>query len=179
MFAPAEKFDLCKNSEVPELYAVYPFRLCSFDQENVQLGLEALNHRGPKGYQGWRQDDIMMAYLGLTDQAREYVVGRASTKHKGSRFPAFWGPNMDWIPDQDHGGVLMKAYQSMLLQTDGKKIFLLPAWPNDWNAAFKLHAPYQTVIEGRVKDGEVIDLKVTPKSRMKDVVIATDSKRPE
>jgi hypothetical protein len=36
-----------------------------------------------------------MAYLGLTEQVREYIVGRASTKDAGSRFPAFWGPNFD------------------------------------------------------------------------------------
>jgi len=170
MFAPAAKFANCRNSEVPELYAVFPFRLCAFDKDNVQLGIEALNHRGPKGYQGWRQDDIFMAYLGLTEQAQEYVIGRASTKHEGSRFPAFWGPNMDWIPDQTHGGVLMKAFQSMLLQTEGRKIYLMPAWPKDWNAEFKLHAPYKTVIQGRVKDGKLIDLNVTPASRAKDVV---------
>ena len=111
-----------------------------------------------------------MAYLGLTEQAREYVVDRASTKHDGSRFPAFWGPNMDWVPDQTHGGVLMKAFQSMLMQTDGKKIFLQPAWPNDWNAEFKLHAPYKTVIEGRVENGKLVDLNVTPEARRKDVI---------
>ena len=72
----------------------------------------------------------------------------------------------------------MKAFQSMLLQTNGKQIFLQPAWPSDWNATFKLHAPYQTVIEGRVVNGEVIDLKVSPKSRTKDVVMASDVKRP-
>ena len=170
MFAPAAKFANCRNSEVPELYAVYPFRLSSFEQENAQLGIAALNNRGPKGYQGWRQDDIFMAYLGLTEQAREYVVDRASTKHDGSRFPAFWGPNMDWVPDQTHGGVLMKAFQSMLMQTDGKKIFLQPAWPNDWNAEFKLHAPYKTVIEGRVENGKLVDLNVTPEARRKDVI---------
>ena len=117
-----------------------------------------------------------MAYLGLADEARKNLVERAKNKHKGSRFPAFWGPNFDWIPDQDHGGVLMKAFQSMLLQTDGKKIFLQPAWPKDWNAAFKLHAPYKTTIEGRVENGKVVELKVSPESRSNDVVIATDIK---
>jgi len=170
MLVPAEKYDMRKNSEEPQLYGVFPFRLCSFDKPNAQLGIEALNHRARKGNQGWRQDDIMMAYLGLTEQVREYIVGRASTKDAGSRFPAFWGPNFDWTPDQCHGGVMMKAFQSMILQTDGKKIFIAPAWPKDWNAEFKLHAPYQTTVEGRVKDGELVELNVTPASRAKDVV---------
>jgi hypothetical protein len=52
----------------------------------------------------------------------------------------------------------------------GGKIFLLPAWPKNWNASFKLHAPQNTTIEGEVRDGKVTSLKVTPKSREADVV---------
>ena len=44
--------------------------------------------------------------------------------------------------------VLMKVLQAMLIQTEGSKIFLLPAWPSDWNADFKVHAPAKTTIEG-------------------------------
>ncbi|MDD7983996.1 DUF5703 domain-containing protein [Lentisphaera marina] len=178
MFAPAASFANYRNSEVPELYCVYPFRLSSFENPNAQLAIEALTHRRPKGYQGWRQDDIFMTYLGLTAQAQEFLVNRASVKHDGSRFPAFWGPNMDWIPDQTHGGVLLKAFQSMILQTEGKKVFISPAWPKDWNAEFKLHAPYKTTIQGRVENGKLVELKVSPKSRMKDVVMAADLKKP-
>ena len=114
-----------------------------------------------------------MAYLGLTEQARDNLVARSMNYDKNSRFPAFWGPNYDWTPDQDHGGVLMKAFQSMLLQTDpySKKIYLLPAWPSAWNSDFKLHAPYNTTIEGQVKNGAVLNLKVTPESRRKDIII--------
>ena len=32
----------------------------------------------------------------------------------------------------------------MRLQADGKRILLLPAWPKDWDADFKLRAPLQT-----------------------------------
>ena len=118
-----------------------------------------------------------MAYLGLTDQARDYLVGRAKNKHKGSRFPVFWGPNSDWVPDQDHGGVLMKAFQSMLMQTDGRKIYLLPAWPRDWDADFKLHAPYKTLIQGQVRNGEVKELEVTPKARLSDIEVTREARQ--
>ena len=66
---------------------------------------------------------------------------------------------------------LMKAFQSMLLQTDGKQIFLLPAWPKDWDVEFKLHAPQQTVIEGIYRDGKLASLRVTPEARRRDLVI--------
>jgi alpha-L-fucosidase 2 len=174
MLAPAETFATKSNIENPELYAVFPYRRVALGRPGIELAVEALNSRWDKGNFGWRQDDIFMAYLGLTDQAREYLVGRARKKHEGSRFPAFWGPNYDWIPDQDHGGVLLKTLQAMLMQTDGKRIFLLPAWPKDWGVDFKLHAPYQTLVSGRVKKGRVVKLEVRPSSRRRDVIIMSE-----
>ena len=56
-----------------------------------------------------------------------------------------------------------------------KTIRLLPAWPNDWDSDFKLHAPYNTTVEGRVKGGSLLELKVTPESRRKDVIVMGDS----
>jgi hypothetical protein len=116
-----------------------------------------------------------MAYLGLADEARTFVVERARNKNKGSRFPAFWGPNYDWVPDQDHGGILMKALQSMLIQADGDQIYLLPAWPKDWNADFKLHAPGKTTMQGRVENGKLVSLDVQPPSRKAQVKVMSVS----
>lgn len=170
MLAPAERFANKSNVENPELYAVFPFRLVSFEKPNVELGIQALRHRMDRGNFGWRQDDIFMAYLGLAKEAKQYIVGRARTKNPLCRFPAFWGHNYDWTPDQDHGGVLMKALQAMLMQTEGKKIYLFPAWPKEWDVHFKLRAPYRTSIEGKLMDGKIVELKVTPKEREKDIV---------
>ncbi len=171
MLLPAKKYAHKSNIENPELYAVFPFRQIAIGKPNIELGLEAFKHRWDKGNFGWRQEEIFMAYLGLAKQARDNIVGRAVNKNTASRFPAFWGPNYDWVPDQDHGGVLLKAFQSMLMQTDGKAIYLLPAWPKNWNVNFKLHAPYNTVVQGNVVNGVVTELKVTPAKRRKDVTI--------
>jgi hypothetical protein len=51
---------------------------------------------------------------------------------------------------------------------------LVPAWPKDWNANFKLHAPKNTTVEGRVENGKVIEMKVIPEYRRKDVVIGAE-----
>jgi len=174
MLAPALVYKQKNNSEVPELYAVFPFRQIAVGKPNLDWGLELLKHRTDRGASGWRQDDIFMAWLGEAAQARDNVVSRARSKHGESRFPTFWGPNFDWIPDQDHGSVLLIAVQSMLLQADGRKIYLLPAWPRDWDVSFKLHAPYNTTVEGVVRSGKVEQLKVTPKSRAKDVVMMNE-----
>jgi len=55
------------------------------------------------------------------------------------------------------------------MQTDGKKIYLFPAWPKGWDVSFKLHAPYNTTVEGVLKQGKVVSLNVTPKSRQTDI----------
>ena len=171
--APAARFENKRNMENPELYAVFPFRLFGIGNPNLDWAKNALEHRWDKGDSGWRQDDIFMAYLGLTEQARKNLVARSKNYDKGSRFPAFWGPNYDWTPDQTHGGVLMKAFQSMLMQADpySKKVYLLPAWPEEWDGDFKLHAPYNTTIEGQIRNGTIKNLKVTPESRRKDIII--------
>ncbi len=169
---PAEKFDVRRNSENPELYAVFPYRLYGLSAAGLDVGLETWRRRLVKGSGGWRQDAIQAAYLGLAEEAARYVSGNFSTWHSGSRFPAFWGPNFDWVPDQDHGCVAMTALQRMLLQADGNKILVLPAWPKAWDVHFKLHAPMNTTVECMTKDGSVRVLKVLPRSRRQDVKLA-------
>lgn len=175
---PARTYSDCKNSENPELYAVFPYRTYGLGKPDLETALETWNRRRIKATGGWRQDSIQAALLGLTDQAKDYVVKNATTPtligpmpDKPSRFPAFWGPNFDGTPDQCQGSVTMIALQRMLMQCDGDKILLLPAWPQDWQASFKLHAPKNTTIEGRVEDGKLTDLTVTPESRRQDVTI--------
>jgi alpha-L-fucosidase 2 len=168
---PATEYDHCANSENPELYAVFPYRLFGIGKPNLDIGLTTWHARRVKDTGGWRQDAIQAACLGLTDEARAAVVKNFSTPHAGSRFPAFWGPNFDWIPDQDHGAAACIALQRMLMQWDDGKIRLLPAWPKEWNVDFRLHAPGRTVVEGRVEDGRMAELRVTPECRRTDVVI--------
>jgi alpha-L-fucosidase 2 len=120
---------------------------------------------------GWQQGPIWAAMLGLTQEARSLVVQRARDKAKGYRFPGFYGPNYDWTPDQDQISVFQTALQYMLMQCEGDKILLLPAWPEDWDVSFKLHAPKNTTIECEVKQGKVVRLIVSPESRRNDVTI--------
>ncbi|MHC4328454.1 MAG: DUF5703 domain-containing protein [Planctomycetota bacterium] len=169
---PAEKFDVLRNSENPELYTVFPYRLYGLACGDLEIGLETWRRRRVKESVGWRQDSIQAAYLGLADEAAKYVIGNFSTWHKGSRFPAFWGPNFDWVPDQDHGSVAMTALQRMLLQCEGREILLLPAWPKEWDVDFKLHAGMNTTVECVVRGGSVQRLEVRPGSRRRDVKLA-------
>jgi alpha-L-fucosidase 2 len=177
---PAYVFSDKKNAEHPELYAVFPYPIYGVGKPDLEIGLETYKRRENKRTGGWQQDAIQAALLGQTADAKSFLLQNVTTenlmggatekaKRPDSRFPAFWGPNFDWIPDQCNGSVILSTLQYMLMQTDGKKILLLPAWPKEWNASFKLHAPFQTTVEGRVENGKVLDLKVTPESRGKDI----------
>ena len=193
VFAPAEIYKRHGNVETPELYCVFPFRLSSFEKPNAEIGRRTYTEgRFHKLYFGWAQDELNAAYLGMAEEAREHIVDRvfkntptlgrtiacneeniAERAYRPSeyRWPAYWGPNYNWRPDQDEGGVFQNTIQSMLLQYEGDKIFLLPAWPKEWNCDFNLNAPRNTTVEGRIVDGELKDLVVTPASRRADVVV--------
>ena len=165
------------NCEKPECYALFPFRLFGVGLPELELAKETFR-LSPKGMSGrprtdgWVQDSIFAACVGDTEAATQRLVERSKRFNKDSRFPAFWGPNFDWLPDQCHGGVNMITLQQMLLQTEpySEKLHLCPAWPKNWDCSFKLHAPGQTIVQGEVRNGKLVDLVVTPASRKKDIV---------
>lgn len=162
------------NVENPELYAVFPFRLIGVGKPDLEAGRATYARRLFPGNDGWRQDETQAAFLGLTEEARKDLVGRFSAKHRGSRFPGFWGPNFDWIPDQDHGCNGLMALQSMLLQCDGSELRLFPAWPRDWEVEFRLNAPMKTVVEGVYRKGKAPDVDVSPEHRGGSVILNPD-----
>lgn len=164
---PGEKLGPKRNVENPELYAVFPFRLFGVGKPSPELAIHSFAVREDKSYSGWQQDAIQAALLGNTKEASKMVLDNFNKKHEGSRFPAFWGPNYDWVPDQDHGSVNMRALQNMLIQTEGDDIILLPAWSDRWDVDFKLHAPKNTMLEGCYRNGKMEWLNVFPESRKK------------
>ena len=168
---PAQKYGSPNNEENPELYTVFPYRLYGVGKPDLGLARDTYAARLFPYAKCWGQDGMEAALLGLTDEARTAVAGEFSS-YGNQRFPWFWSKNRDWIPDMDNGGAGMMTLQLMLMQCDGKRIQLLPAWPDDWTADFKLHAPGQTTVAGHVEHGKVTRLKVVPASRAKDVAIA-------
>jgi hypothetical protein len=168
---PALRFQQKRhNVENPELYAVFPYRLYGVGKPSQEIAGYSYDHRINKISLGWHQDAIQAALLGKTEEAAT-ILKRNFNIHKGFRFPAFWGADYDWPPDQCHGGVAVRALQNMLIQTEGDDILLFPAWPKEWDVKFKVWAPGQTSVEGELKNGELLNLKVVPESRKKDVQI--------
>ncbi|MCX6925378.1 MAG: DUF5703 domain-containing protein, partial [Verrucomicrobia bacterium] len=159
---PAAKYEGRANCENPELYTVFPFRIYGVGKPDLEIGRNTFAVRNEKAFNGWQQNSLQAAFLGLTDEARSMLSVNAASHHGGSRFPAFWGPNYDWVPDQCHGGNLLNTVQTMLMQCEGKQIILFPAWPKEWDVEFKLHAPHQTEVTGQLRQGKVVSLKVSP-----------------
>lgn len=176
VIAPAKSWERINNIEFPQLYPVFPYQQYGLGKPNLDVAINTWKYGADdpvqKGSQCWFQSGIFCARMGLVEEARDYLEKKMLAQSK--RFPAFWEvPGFDQWPDIDHGGAGMLNLQEMLLQTDGKQIRVLPAWPKDWEVDFKLHAPYHTIIEGQLKNGDIMPLKVTPEERRIDV-ISTD-----
>jgi hypothetical protein len=172
VLAPARDYNPKRhNVENPELYPVWPFMLYGVDKPDLEMARDTYAVRINQHLDvGWGPDGNTAAVLGLTDEAARILAVKCRNSNPNYRWPATWGPNFDWLPDQNHGGNLLNTAQLMLMQSDGKKILLFPAWPRSWDVNFKLHAPYQTIVEATLRHGKLVHLKVTPPSREKDVV---------
>ncbi|WP_136063821.1 DUF5703 domain-containing protein [Pontiella sulfatireligans] len=190
---------LC-NRELAQLYPVFPYGIYALGQPDLEVGVNTWKYGldtagdtylgkqfGVDGYPqkeawwGWGQQVPMLARLGLTGEAKEYIskklghaMGDPQGKPKPNRFPAFWGPGYGCMPSMEWGAAGMIGLQEMLLQTiakDGKEIRMLPAWPADWDVDFKLHAPEKTTVECRFENGQLVETAVAPARRKADVVI--------
>ncbi|MCO6046942.1 DUF5703 domain-containing protein [Aeoliella sp. ICT_H6.2] len=172
IFSPGETFADKHNSENGELYGVFPYLISGVGKDNLQMGIDTYNNRYHTNNSGWSQDVIQAVLLGLTDQAKSQVIARYAASDPGSRFPGFYGPNFDWLPDQDHPSVANIALQKMILQVDGDEVELFPAWPSDWDVEFKLHGPAGQVFMGAYANGEVLWMDPTLDGRLDDEDIA-------
>ena len=191
-YAPGR--EICES---PELYSVYPFRQAwlgrpdriALARQSFHVRMTSLDGTGdkqPVETGGWQSAPVQAAYLGLAREAArltsinfndQFIAWHGNVdpdvpfpSRPRARFPAFWETKMDGTPDNDHGANSVNALQSMLLQSDGEKIYLLPAWPEDWDVSFKLWANDNTLVECVYRGGKVQSLKVTPATRRVDVL---------
>jgi hypothetical protein len=175
--------------ELPELYAAWPYRLVGVTQpKTLQLARNTWNTipddraRLCKQDMSWMPTIVDMAALGWPAEAKQRVVDKLSDRKAQVRFPAFFGPGHDWLPDHNWGGSGMVGLQEMLVAAQPEingKIMLLPAWPMEWDVDFKLHTSEQTIVECSYRRGEIRKLTVTPPSRAADVLNLLDKSPPD
>ena len=172
--APALEWAKKHNAENGELYPVFPFRCFGMGLGTKEIVAWTMKHRTVKnafGYKCWTQDQIHWAYAGNAGEARDGLIRRFRNASKQCRFPLYGSAGPDSCPDFDHFGAGSTALQRMLVQEAAGKILLLPAWPTDWDADFKLHLENSTTITGKVIGGKLTNWTIEPASRKKDVVI--------
>jgi hypothetical protein len=172
---PAEDWIRESNLELPQFYPLFPFNQFQLGDNEIQVFKNTYRYAPEfrKGkIQSWHQDGIFFARMGMTEEAADYNTRKLQDSQR--RFPTFWGPGHDWVPDHNWGGSGMIGLQEMLVQTMGDKITLFPAWPKEWDVDFKLHAPGNTTVEASLVNGKIEYLKVVPESRHKDLMIMLD-----
>ena len=156
--APAESWERIQNTEVPQLYPVFPWRIYGVGKPHLNIARNtyykdphALEMRSTKG---WKQDNIWAACLGLTDEARR--LNTAKLADGPYRFPAFYDAGFDWAPDMNRGGAGMIGLQEMLVQEDeDHNPVLFPAWPREWDCSFRLYISGRRCIEATLRNGVV------------------------
>ena len=186
--APAESWDRIQNVETPQLYPVWPWRFTSIadkcdtiQRSNENCNQKVLNASKDKvignydiafntyyndtiaikhrSHIGWKQDNIWAACLGLKEEA--FRLNAQKFLAHPYRFPAFWGPGFDWMPDLNWGGSAMIGLQEMLLQEDRQgNIIILPAWPEGKDIWFRLWASGNRLVEVTYTNGQVTKYKV-------------------
>ena len=179
------------NSETPELYSTHPFRYFTLGRSRLPAGrardiapsIHCLETSPRKTCRlasvnvGWTQGLMNAALLGRAAMAANKTLERAQTAPAvGYRFPTFMPHLQDYAPSEDHLSNMNTALQLMLLSPadDGLAAggaLLFPAWPCAWDVDFKLAAPRNTVVAGRLVGGKLVHLSVTPPERTASITV--------
>jgi hypothetical protein len=180
------------NVEVGELYAVFPYHLYGVGKPGLEMAQATYRNRttlvndvggenpgwAPGHLRGgWHPEAIMAAMAGLTDSVKKEVIWALNRPVPEQRFPGFFKSTHDGVPDVQHSSVAATALQRMILQDVDQKIVIMPAWPADWNCKFRLFAKQNTTVEGKITNGKLVELKISPETRKKDVFMGQDLKK--
>ncbi len=156
------------NQENISMYAVFPYKRYGLFQEDLETARETFAQRDFDTYYScWHNNNVFAAYLGLQKDARKNLAKRY-VLHHGYRFPTFYVDG-DWVPDHDNGSVAQQTIQAMLVQSYRDSVLLFPAFPENWDAEFKLYTAEGVKIEAARKDGSVQIRNTAPSVPGKDI----------
>lgn len=164
------------NFENPELYTVFPYELATIDStpDQLQKGIQTYRNRQfrydrSRTYCGcWHQDGSQAAMLGIAKDAKENATYSLTAKDSRCRFPGFWKKGHDEVPDYDNGGQGSVTLQRMAMQSYGDRIYLLPAWPKEWNVDFCLHADHRVRVHVTYDGNQVRKLEIEKPTDVKN-----------
>ncbi|MGE5530525.1 MAG: glycosyl hydrolase family 95 catalytic domain-containing protein, partial [Bacteroidota bacterium] len=150
------------NSENVADYAIYPFGVFGVGKPDWQLARSTFDNRPVQGMgNGWEPAAIAAARLGLGEEASKLLLAHVQMNMRGSA--AMWYsptttvyPNgQPDVPYYDTSGTDAQTLQEMLLQSQDGIIRLAPAWPERWQAQYRLHARGGFVVTADVDQGQV------------------------
>ena len=88
--APAVAYSRIQNSEIPQLYPVFPWAEFGLGLPNLSYAIDTYLYDTEThdfhGYEGWRQDAIWLARMGLTDMAKNITLLKMRDS-QSQRFP--------------------------------------------------------------------------------------------
>ena len=156
VFAPCEIkiFPKAQNVENPELYSIFPYELYGLGKDGLDIARRSYDQRTYRHDGGWSQDPVDAALLGLESEVMTHLIRQSSMTDKRALFPAFWGPNFDETPDQDHGGITSLCLMLSLLQSNGDEYVTFPSWPKKWDVQFRLPLKRGVYVCGLQTDGK-------------------------
>ena len=135
------------NSENVEDYGIYPFGVFGLGRPDFDRAKNTFLHRPVPGMgNGWEPAPIAAARLGLGEEASRLVLEHMRDNFRSNN-GGWYSPTTDYwvgnIPDApyfDAPGVSCQALNEMALQSQDDLIRVAPAWPEAWQAQFRLKA---------------------------------------
>lgn len=171
------------TGEWPEMHAVWPFGLAGAAEptglELARATWDAAKARArpaasPRPVAISPSSQLaLLASLGLADDAGKAAIAGLADAAASARFPLIRGA-ADAGPDLAALAAGMAGVNAMLIasEPDPKgRIFLLPAWPRNWDVTFRVRAPGGTLVDGTVASGKLVRLVTTPVERRDDIVL--------
>ncbi len=176
------------NGENVETYSIWPYEYFAVNRSTAtnknyphKIGLNTFNnvHFG-HGDNAWRYDGQDAALLGMAQYAWNFAVARImhQGRTEGSQFPGYLAADYkDGAPEVESNGIVSVTLQKMLVQTDGARILVFPAFLKGLDVDFKVyipgwgasHSPAQMRVV--LNKERLVSVEVSPLSRRADVEI--------
>ncbi len=142
--------------------------------------LSAVSGRGPhplkptppaelKEYKGPSGGRANPARVGLTTAK----VEAGKTTHnfaRGGRFSGSWGADFANLPKKATADPLADALRDMIVEAQGGKMRLFPAWPSQLDVSFRLALSGNRRIEVVYEGGKFVEIEVWPKDQTGNVI---------
>ena len=173
------KCSFCVSSSRYEYFAVnrsadveakYPLAVGQNTFANVHFG---------HGNSAWRYDGQDAALLGMANYSWQFARARVLEQGtcENSTFHGYLAKDPgDGAPQVESNGIVAVTLQKMLVQTDGPRILVFPAFLRGIDVDFQLHVPshgpaHPSAVLRVVAIADEVTVWVAPASRQKDVVL--------